>query len=72
MSYQCLQCGAKIKVTSTSGACTACGSHQLRSTGNVKEANKKSEKPSKTAAELLVMFLLWGLFLYGVWDQYLS
>ena len=70
MAYQCMDCSYKSAKGFSGGNCPGCGSF------NIKSARKsivyEPEKPRKTLLELAMMFLLWGLIIFGVWDKYLS
>ena len=69
MAYQCMDCSYKSGQGFSGGSCPGCGSF------NIQNARKsivyEVDKPSKTVAELVIMFVLWALIIVGVWDKYL-
>lgn len=70
MSYQCIDCGNASSRKFTGGKCPACGSYNVKS--DFEKISYAPEKRRKTLLEMLIMLLLWGALLFGVWDRYLQ
>lgn len=70
MAYRCLECGNRASKKFPGGRCPACDSYNIKSSVGV--VSHEREKPKKTLFEIIVMSLLWGLFLWGIWDRYFS
>ena len=70
MTYQCMGCSYRSTKGFSDGSCPGCGSFNIKSIR--KSMVYEAEKPKKTLLELAMMFLLWGLIIYGVWDRYIQ
>jgi len=71
MGYKCLDCGNRSSKQFPLGKCPACDSFKVSSTQSEDLAVFPTKaKTSKEKKILLVLF--WALFLYGLWDNYLS
>ena len=68
--FICRDCGNKSSKKFPGGKCPACDSFNVRNTSSTREAIK--EKEPKTLLEIVIMFVVWGLLAFGVWDRYLS
>jgi hypothetical protein len=70
MAFICKDCGNKSSTKFPGGKCPACNSYNIRNTNSTREAIR--EKEPKTLVEIVIMFLVWGLLIYGVWDKFIK
>jgi predicted ATP-dependent serine protease len=68
MAYRCLDCSNQSTRKFPAGRCPACGSYNIKSAHTALVYEK--EKPKKTVFGVVLMGLLWGLLLFGIWDRY--
>jgi hypothetical protein len=69
MQYQCGDCSHKSGQGFSGGSCPGCGSFNIKTLRS--SVVYEPEKPRKTVFELVVMFVLWGSIIFGLWDKYL-
>ena len=72
MSYECLECGNTSTKKFPAGKCPACFSFKIKSSHKENKKDVVVEKEAKTKLELALLVLLWGFFVYGTWDKYIS
>lgn len=68
MAYKCLDCSYTAKAKFPAGKCPACDSFNVR--GAKSKAGPVS-KERKTIGDIVFAVLLWGVLIWGFWDQYL-
>ena len=72
MPIQCLDCGSQQLKVSPEGRCVACDSFNVQRMNDALSVSKKKEREPKTLIEIIIMALVWGLLIYGLWDRYLK
>jgi len=67
--FKCFDCGNTSSKRFPGGACPACDSFNVRS---LAASSAPSKKPKVSKEKKIMLVLFWSLFLYGLWDNYLS
>jgi predicted ATP-dependent serine protease len=72
MPIRCLDCGSQHSKASAEGRCIACDSYNLHRVTNSEITKNPRERAPKTLIEIVIMALVWGLLIFGIWDRYIK